>query len=109
MTSISLFRWKTPMSSVSEVAPRNTDKVPPMPQHAPVALFAVAAGVIITNMFAPQTLVGLMAASIGVETSMSGLIAMIPFLGYAAGLFFLVPLADLVENRRLVLQMLSAA
>jgi len=78
-------------------------------QRVPVGLFAFSAGVIITNIFAPQTLVGLMATSAGVKTSLSGLIAMIPFLGYAAGLFFLVPLADLLENRRLVLRMLAVA
>lgn len=78
-------------------------------QRVPVRLFALSAGVIITNIFAPQTLVGLMATSAGVTTSQSRLIAMIPFLGYAAGLFFLLPLADLVENRRLVLRMLTVA
>lgn len=75
----------------------------------PVGLFALAVGVIIANLFAPQTLVGLMSESFGLRTSMSGLVAMISFLGYALGLFFAVPLADLVENRRLVLAMLATA
>jgi len=97
------------MSVAEEAALKATETAPAAGMRAPVALFALAAGIIITNSFAPQTLVGLMAASAGVTTSMSGLIAMIPFLGYAAGLFFLVPLADLVENRRLVLRMLTAA
>ncbi|MCZ8546711.1 MFS transporter [Mesorhizobium qingshengii] len=72
-------------------------------------LFATAVGVIVTNLFAPQTLVGLIGPSLGANAASVGLVAMATLLGYAAGLFFLVPLADLVENRALILRMLVAA
>ncbi|MGY5801423.1 MFS transporter [Rhizobium sp. LEGMi12c] len=72
-------------------------------------LFAIATGVIIINLFAPQTLVGIIGPSLGFSESGAGLVAMASLLGYAAGLFFLVPLADLMENRRLVLRMLVSA
>ncbi|WP_054309159.1 MFS transporter [Mesorhizobium sp. 1M-11] len=74
-----------------------------------VFLFAVAVGVIVTNLFAPQTLVGLIGPAFGFGTGTGGLVAMATLLGYAAGLFFLVPLADLLENRALVLRMLGCA
>ncbi|MBB3567935.1 MFS transporter [Rhizobium sp. BK491] len=72
-------------------------------------LFAIATGVIILNLFAPQTLVGIIGPSLGFSESGAGLVAMASLLGYAAGLFFLVPLADLMENRQLVLRMLLSA
>ncbi len=72
-------------------------------------LFATAVGVIVTNLFAPQTLVGLIGPSLGANAASVGLVAMATLLGYAAGLFFLVPLADLAENRALILRMLIAA
>ncbi|MGX1790395.1 MFS transporter [Bosea sp. NPDC055332] len=72
-------------------------------------LFAVAVGVIVTNLFAPQTLVGPIGANFGLPEAASGLVAMAPLLGYAAGLLLLVPLADLIENRALVLRMLLCA
>jgi predicted MFS family arabinose efflux permease len=72
-------------------------------------LFAIAVGVIVTNLFAPQTLVGLIGPSLGFTSAAGGFVAMVTLLGYAAGLFFLVPLADLVENRRLILAMLTCA
>ncbi|MDL2399195.1 MFS transporter [Rhizobium mayense] len=72
-------------------------------------LFAIATGVIIINLFSPQTLVGVIGPSLGFSENGAGLVAMASLLGYAAGLFFLVPLADLVENRRLVLRMLVSA
>lgn len=74
-----------------------------------VPLFGTAVAIIIMNLFAPQTLVGLMAKSLGMNPASSGLIAMVSSLGYSIGLFFLVPLADLVKNRRLVVQMLTVA
>ncbi|MFK0162914.1 MFS transporter [Rhizobium sp. NPDC090279] len=72
-------------------------------------LFAIATGVIIINLFAPQTLVGIVGPSLGFSESGAGLVAMASLLGYAVGLFFLVPLADLLENRQLVLRMLLSA
>ncbi|MBZ9997979.1 MULTISPECIES: MFS transporter [unclassified Mesorhizobium] len=72
-------------------------------------LFAASTGIIVTNLFAPQTLVGLIGPSLGAGAASVGLVAMATLLGYAAGLFFLVPMADLVENRALILRMLAAA
>jgi predicted MFS family arabinose efflux permease len=74
-----------------------------------ILLFAVAVGVIATNVFAPQTLVGPIGAALGIDADEFGLIATAAMLGYAAGLFLLVPLADLVENRRLIIRMLASA
>ncbi|MCP1610085.1 putative MFS family arabinose efflux permease [Azospirillum lipoferum] len=72
-------------------------------------LFAASVGVIIINLSAAQPLVGPIAASIGLDPAAGGLVAMAPLLGYAAGLFLLIPLADLVENRALAVRMLACA
>jgi predicted MFS family arabinose efflux permease len=74
-----------------------------------IILFATSVGVIVTNLFAPQPLVGLIGPSLGFDAAASGLVAMPTLLGYAAGLFVLVPLADLCENRMLVTRMLAGA
>uniref|UniRef100_UPI0031CE271C MFS transporter n=1 Tax=Inquilinus sp. TaxID=1932117 RepID=UPI0031CE271C len=74
-----------------------------------ILLFETSVGVIVTNLFAPQTLVGLIGPSLGLSAAAAGLVAMATLLGYAAGLFLLVPLADLAENRRLILRMLACA
>src|SRR6185369_5191449 len=72
-------------------------------------LFAASTGIIVTNLFANQPLIAPMSASLGLDLAAAGLIGMVTLLGYAAGLFLLVPLADLVENKRLVLRMLGSA
>lgn len=72
-------------------------------------LFAASVGVIIINLSAAQPLVGPIGASIGLDPAAGGLVAMAPLLGYAAGLFLLIPLADLVENRALAVRMLACA
>src|SRR5689334_1491942 len=65
-------------------------------------LGAIATGVIVTNLFAPQILVGLIASALGMTTAYAGMVGTLTLLGYAFGLFFLVPLADIFENRRLI-------
>lgn len=70
-------------------------------------LFATAAGVIATTLFAAQPLVGIIGPSLGLRSGWAGAGSTLTLLGYAAGLLVLVPLADIVENRRLILATLS--
>jgi predicted MFS family arabinose efflux permease len=71
------------------------------------ALFAFAVCVIIVNLTAAQPLTGPVGRSLHLPASLSGLVAMLPQLGYAVGMLFLVPLADLLENRRLTVVTLA--
>ena len=99
----------TPATSETTGCPA-AEKHPEIVITGPLTLlFAIAVGVIVTNLFAPQTLVGLIGPSLGFTAAAGGFLAMVTLLGYASGLFLLVPLADLVENRRLVLCMLACA
>jgi len=97
--------------SVNEtcVRPESGERAAPVLTASLTLLFAAAVGVIVTNLFAPQTLTGLIGPSLGLTAGAGGLVAMATLLGYAAGLFLLVPLADLAENRRLVVRMLGCA
>jgi predicted MFS family arabinose efflux permease len=70
--------------------------------------FAVAVGVIVIDLFAAQPLTGPVSAALNLPAALAGLVAMTPQLGYAAGLVLLVPLSDLVENRRLIVVTLAA-
>jgi predicted MFS family arabinose efflux permease len=69
--------------------------------------FATAVGVIVMNLFAAQPLTGAINRSMHLAPQFAGLAAMLPQLGYAAGLVLLVPLCDLLENRRLIVQTLA--
>jgi predicted MFS family arabinose efflux permease len=85
------------------------------PRHAPdiapgmVRLLAVAAGLIVANLYYAQTLVGPISAATGLSTEAAGLIVTLTQVGYAIGLLFIVPLGDLLENRRLIFVALLVA
>ncbi|RQX79597.1 MFS transporter [Burkholderia anthina] len=69
--------------------------------------FAATVGVIVMNLFAAQPLTGPISADLHLPPGLAGLVAMLPQLGYAAGLALLVPLVDLLENRRLIVATLG--
>jgi hypothetical protein len=50
-------------------------------------LAAIATGVIVTNLFAPQILVGLIGPELRMTTQQAGMISTMTLLGYALGLF----------------------
>lgn len=72
-----------------------------------VFALAIACGATVANIYYAQPLIGPISQSLGLDISAAGLIVTTLQIGYVAGLFFLVPLGDLVENKRLILIMLG--
>lgn len=69
-------------------------------------LLAIACGVIVANLYYAQPLVGPISADTHLPLASAGLIVTLTQVGYVFGLLFIVPLSDLIENRRLVISSL---
>ena len=74
-----------------------------------VFVFALACGILIANLYYAQPLISLIAPEIGLSESAASLIVTLTQIGYCIGLILLVPLGDLVENRKLILLTISGA
>ena len=74
-----------------------------------ILLLAVVSGLIVANIYYAQPLVGPISTSLGLSSSVAGLIVTATQIGYGLGLLFVVPLGDLLENRRLVVASLCLA
>jgi predicted MFS family arabinose efflux permease len=72
-----------------------------LPQ-ASVSLLALACGVSVANVYFPQAISPLIANGLHAGRGVATLVATSAQLGYAVGLFLLVPLGDRITNRRLV-------
>ncbi|CAN5547487.1 MFS transporter [soil metagenome] len=72
-------------------------------------VFAVACGLMVANLYYAQALVGEIAPAMRLPPSIAGLVVTLTQIGYGAGLMLIVSLADLVENRRLILIMVGGA
>jgi predicted MFS family arabinose efflux permease len=73
------------------------------------ALFAIACGLLVANVYISQPIAGPIAAALGLSTAAAGIIVTFTQLGFGVGLFLIVPVADLIENRRLVLALIGIA
>ncbi|EZP54975.1 MULTISPECIES: MFS transporter [unclassified Sphingomonas] len=67
------------------------------------AIFAIACGMMVANIYYAQALIGAITPALGLRPSVGGMIVTLTQLGYGAGLFFIVSLADRIENKRLIL------
>jgi len=72
-------------------------------------LLASACGLIAANIYYAQPLAGPISASLGLSSEATGLIVTLTQIGFTVGLLLIVPLGDLVENRRLVLVAIGIA
>ena len=70
-------------------------------------VLAVACGLTVANLYYSQPLLDLIARSFGVSQGTAALVVTFTQIGYAVGIFFLLPLGDLVENRRLATRLLA--
>jgi len=86
-------------------------EVTPAAQITPLrtVFFAAVVGLFIFDIFAPQVMLGDIARDLHVDTARASYVSTGTMLGYALGLLFVVPLADVIENRRLVVSMATAS
>ena len=88
----------------------SSDVLPSVSDHSehrtitPLLTFvlAVACGALVANIYYAQPLVGLIGPALSMPPEYASLVVTLTQIGYCAGLVLLVPLGDLVENRRLV-------
>lgn len=69
-------------------------------------ILAVACGLIVANLYYTQPLIESISSAIGLSSEAAGLIVTLTQIGYGIGLLFIVPLGDLLENRKLVVTLL---
>ncbi|OIK02193.1 MFS transporter [Streptomyces monashensis] len=81
----------------------NTALAPPGPPSARLTLlFAVACGSAVANVYFAQPLLVTLGERFSLGSGLLGAIVTVTQLGYAAGLFLLVPLGDRMDRRRLI-------
>jgi predicted MFS family arabinose efflux permease len=93
--------WRPALSERDEALPGGLSAVQ-------VAIFAAACGLTVANIFYTQPLIRMIGLSLGLPAGRAGLILTLTQLGYGVGLLLLVPLSDVLENRRLVISALGA-
>ncbi|MDO1582977.1 MFS transporter [Rhizobium oryzicola] len=77
------------------------------PSSLLVATVGLATGTLVANIYYAQPLISSIAPEIGVSADVAGTIVSTTQIGYGIGLFFLVSLADRVENKTLALSTLA--
>ena len=83
-----------------------SDKSPQRLTPARTMVFAVAAGLAVGNLYWAQPLIEVIAATFGVSPAAAATLVTVTQVGYAVGIFLLVPLGDVLNRRRLVPLML---
>ncbi|MFD7238974.1 MFS transporter [Streptomyces syringium] len=67
-----------------------------------VALFALACGAAVANVYFSQPLLVTMGHDLAMSPALVGSVVTLTHVGYGLGLFFLVPLGDVADRRRLI-------
>lgn len=72
-------------------------------------IIAIACGAVVANLYYAQPLIALIGPAVGLTPDAASLIVTLTQLGYIAGLLLLVPLGDVLENRKLIATTLALA
>lgn len=68
-----------------------------------ILIMAVTAGVAVANVYYSQPILGAIAGTFHIATEKAGVISVLSQIGYGVGLFFLTPVGDMVERKKLIL------
>lgn len=79
---------------------------PPVLTRGVVTLFAVACGASVANVYFSQPLLVTIGHDLAMSPALVGSVVTLTHVGYGLGLFFLVPLGDVADRRRLVVAQL---
>ena len=92
---------------MSTIHATHAPDAPAAPAHALtlplVGLLAAGAGLSVAALYYSQPMLGVLGADIGASARQIGLVPTLTQLGYAAGIFFLAPLGDRFDRRRIIL------
>jgi predicted MFS family arabinose efflux permease len=90
---------------------RETESAVPQQIISPLMtfMFAAACGLVAANLYYGQPLAGPISSALGFSPAATGLIVTLTQIGYGLGLLLIVPLGDLLENRRLVLTLIAVS
>ncbi len=72
-------------------------------------LLAAACGLIVANLYYAQPVAGVIGAELAMDPSAVGLLVTFTQIGYGLGLIVVVPLGDILENRRLIAACLAVS
>jgi predicted MFS family arabinose efflux permease len=87
----------------ANVAPRPIQAL----RRGTVPLIALCCGVTVANIYIAHPILTLLAEAFGVMDADTGFIVTVAQISYAAGLFFLVPLGDVVRRKRLLATLIT--
>lgn len=76
------------------------------PTKSLVFLLATAVAITAANLYYAQPLVTMISHTLGLSTGAAGLVVTLTQVGYGLGVLLVVPLGDILENRKLILTMI---
>lgn len=86
--------------------PSNIDNTPSKPvSRFLIGLMAVSAGITVANIYYNQPILKEIAADLGSTDSQAGMVSMLSQVGYGLGLFFLTPLGDKINKKKLIISL----
>ncbi|HHY2677163.1 TPA: MFS transporter [Bacillus toyonensis] len=91
----------TKISHKSSITKPNLNQQPSM-SHALALLFAAACGMSVANIYFAQPLLDQLSNEFGISHSIIGVVITVTQIFYGVGLLLLVPLGDLLNQRRLI-------
>jgi predicted MFS family arabinose efflux permease len=73
-----------------------------------VLIMAATAGISVANVYYSQPILHAIAQTYHINTEKAGVVSVLGQIGYGIGLFFLTPIGDMIERKKLILYLQSA-